>query len=88
MNDEPVNVGNKKWKRTYDLTKKYQVEWVAKAPWSEGVLRDDRLLYVVKCTIYLVVGRKPCLMAPKWDTLNCHSMRKCYQKNALLYAAR
>ncbi len=86
--EEVVPVGGKRWKKTYDLTRKYQMEWAAKAPWSEGVLRSDGLLHLVKCTICSTVGRKPCLMAPKWDTISRHGLRKCHAKNQLLYASR
>jgi hypothetical protein len=64
------------------------MEWAAKAPWSEGVLRSDGLLHLVKCTICSTVGKKPCLMAPKWDTISRHGLRKCHAKNQLLYASR
>ena len=83
-----VKVGSKQWKRKYDLTRKYQIEWAAKAPWSEGIFRDDGLLHLVKCTICSVVGRKTCVMAPKWDTLKRHGLRKCHVKNSVLFATR
>ena len=74
--------------KEYDLTCKYELEWVVKAPWSKVVLREDELLHVIKCTICSAVGLKPCVMAPKWDTISCHTNRKCHQKNSLLYVAR
>lgn len=83
-----ARVGSRRWKSKYDLTRKYQLDWAAKAPWSEGVLKEDGLLHAVKCTICTAVGRKPCLMGPKWDTIQRHGKRKCHEKNALLYAAR
>ena len=83
-----VKVGSKRWKRKYDLTCKYQTEWAAKAPWSKGILRDDGLLHLVKCTICSTIGRKICVMAPKWDTLKRHGLRKCHVKNSMLFAAR
>ena len=70
MNDEPVNVGSKKWKKKYDLTKKYQVEWAAKAPWSEGILKDDGLLHVIKCTICSLWGARHA----SWHRSEIHSI--------------
>lgn len=35
----------KTWKQKYDLTRKFQTEWAAKNPWSEGILKEDGFLY-------------------------------------------
>ena len=86
--EEAVPVGGKRWKKKYDLTRKYQMEWAAKAPWSEAVLRSDGLLHFVKCSICSAVGKKDCLMNPKWDTISRHGLRKCHTKNQMLYASR
>ena len=83
-----VKVGSKWWKRKYDLTRRYQKKWATKAPWSEGILREDGLLHLVKCMICSTVGRKICVMAPKWDTLKRHGLRKCHVKNFVLFATR
>jgi hypothetical protein len=75
------------WKQKYDMTRRFQTLWAAKLPWSEGILKPDGLLHMVRCKIYSH-GRKECVMAPKWDTLNKHGQRECHRRNALLYAAR
>ena len=35
--------------KNYDLTRRYQLEWAAKLPWSEGVLAQDDIVHQVKC---------------------------------------
>ena len=65
--------------KKYDLTCKYELEWVVKAPWSKVVLREDELLHVIKCTICSAVGPKPCVMAPKWDTISRHTNRETWE---------
>ena len=83
-----VKLSSKKWKRKYDLTRKYQMEWAAKAPWNKAVLRDNGILHVVKCIICTGIGRKPSMMALNWDTMNHHNNHKCHKKNQLLYASQ
>ena len=67
---EPVKVGSKHSKKKYDLMTKYQIEWAMKAPWSKGVVQQDGLLHLVKCTTCSTPGQKPCVIASKWDTMN------------------
>ena len=86
--ERAVKVGSKWWKRKYDLTCRYQTKWAPKALWSEDILKKDRLLHLAKCTIYSIVGRKMFVMAPKWNILNFHGLRKCHVKNYVLFAAR
>ena len=83
-----VKVGSKQWKRKYNLIHRYEMEWAAKTPCNEGILKEDGLLHLVKCTICSTVGCKMSVMAPKWNTLNCHCLRKCHVKNSLLFATR
>jgi hypothetical protein len=85
---ETCAVGSKKWKSRYDLTRKFQFEWAAKAPWSEALLKDDGLIHQVHCKTCSAVGKKDVVMAPKWDTIFKHGQRDCHKKKTLLYATR
>jgi hypothetical protein len=78
----------KKSKKNYELTRKFQIDWSARAPWTEMILTADGLLHMVKCTICSTVRGKPVIMGPKWDTINRHSRRICHVKNTELYATR
>lgn len=75
-------------KPNYDLTRKFQMEWSAKCPWAEMVLTADGWLHMVKCRVCSDVGKKPRLMALKWDTISKHAHRKVHKANLLLYAAK
>ena len=57
-------------------------------PWNEGILKEDGLLHLVKCTIYSIVGHKIYVMAMKWDTLKRHGLRKCHVKNSVLFVVQ
>jgi hypothetical protein len=78
----------KKTKRNYDLTRRFQMEWSTKCPWSEMVLSHDGLLHMVKCSICTAVRGRPVIFAPKWDTTWRHGKRKSHLRNTELYAAR
>jgi hypothetical protein len=78
----------KKTKKSYELTRKFQMDWSAKAPWSEMILTADGILHMVKCIICSTVKGRPMIMAPKWDTIRRHSKRICHLKNTKLYATR
>jgi hypothetical protein len=75
-----------KTKKNYDLTRKFQMEWSAKAPWSEMILTRDGLLHIVKCSVCTSVRGHPVIMMPKWDTVRRHGFRICHVKNTELYA--
>jgi hypothetical protein len=62
-------------KKSYDHTQKFHLKWVAKLSWVEGVLIDDGKLNMVKCKVHSTIDWKPCLLAPKWDTLMKHEGR-------------
>jgi hypothetical protein len=78
----------KKSKKNYELTRKFQIDWSARTPWTEMILTADGLLHMVKCTICSAVRGRPMIMGPKWDTINRHSRRICHIKNMELYDAR
>jgi len=61
-----------KLKKSYDCTKKFQLEWVAKLLWAIGVLVIDGVLHNVKCKVCTIIDKKPCLLTSKWDTLMKH----------------
>jgi hypothetical protein len=78
----------KKTKKNYDLTRRFQMEWSAKAPWSEMILTSDGLLHMVKCNICSTVRGRAVIMGPKWDTVRRHSKCVCHLKNTEIYATR
>jgi hypothetical protein len=86
--EEPLKVGSRKWKNKYDLIRKYQLKWVARLPWSKGLLKEDGLIHQVRCKICSCIKKKEFVMAPKWDTIWKHGQRECHKTKALLYAAR
>jgi hypothetical protein len=47
-----------KLKKSYDCTRKFQLEWVAKQPSVEGVLVDDGKLHMVKCKVCNTIDMK------------------------------
>jgi hypothetical protein len=51
-------VDTRKWNSQYDVTRKYQLQWAAKLPWSEAVLKDDGLIHLVRCKICSIIGKK------------------------------
>ncbi len=71
----------KRLKRSYDHTRKFQLEWVVKLSWGEGVLIDDGKFNMVNCKVCTTINRKPCLLAPKWDTLMKHEGRRKAKKD-------
>jgi hypothetical protein len=54
-----------KRKRSYDLTRKFQVAWVAKLPWAKLQVGFDGCGKYVKCKICSEVEHKNKLLAPK-----------------------
>jgi hypothetical protein len=79
---------SKKTKKNYDLTRRFQMEWAMKAPWSEMILTSDGLLHMVKCSICSAVRDRPVIMGPKWDTVRRQRHRRCHLKNAEVYASK
>jgi hypothetical protein len=62
----------KSWKKSYDSTKKFQIEWAAMVPWAEGVVSKDGMVNMVKCKICFLIEKKEKIMGCKWDTLTKH----------------
>jgi hypothetical protein len=79
---------HKKTKKNYDLTRRFQMEWSAKAPWNEMVLTQVGFLHMVKCSVCTSVKGHLVIMHPKWDTVRRHALRICHVKNDELYAQR
>ncbi len=66
---------HKPWKKSYDNTKKFQIEWATKVPWAEGVVSKDDMINLVKCKVCSLIGKKEKIMGCKWDTLIKHQDR-------------
>jgi hypothetical protein len=47
----------------------------------EGVLAIDGIFHNVKCKVCNKIDKKPCLLAPKWDTLMKHKCRRKVKKD-------
>jgi len=45
-------------------------------PWVEGVLAGDVVFHNVRCKVCSTINKKPCLLAPKWDTLIKHQKKE------------
>jgi hypothetical protein len=71
----------KRLKKSYDHTRKFQLEWVVNLSWAERVLINDGKLNMVKCKVCNMIDRKPCLFAPKWDMLMKHEGRRKAKKD-------
>jgi hypothetical protein len=65
-----------KFKKSYDHTRKFQLEWAPKLPWVEGVLVLDGILHNVFYKVSSIIDKKPLLLAPKWDALMKHESKK------------
>jgi hypothetical protein len=63
-----------KLKKSYDRIRKFQLGRVAKLPWAEGVFVTNGVLNM-RCKVCTTIDRKPCLIAPKWDTLMKHTKK-------------
>ena len=75
-------------KKRYDRHRKFQTEWAAKFPWAEGVLASDGILHLVRCRVCTTFDKKPCLMAPKSDTLLKHDGKRTARKDMPLYKVK
>jgi len=67
---------SKKAKKSYDVARRFQLEWAARLPWAESVLSSDGRLHHVKCRSCSAVEGKAKLLAPKLDTLLKHEGRR------------
>jgi hypothetical protein len=78
----------KRTRQNYEITRKFQIKWSAKAPWSEMILTREGLFHMVKCSICSTVRGHLVIMGPKWDIVQRHMKRICHVKNTKLYAQR
>jgi hypothetical protein len=62
-----------KLKNSYDRTKKFQFERVAKLLCAKGVFVTNGVFHIMRCKVCTTINRKPCLIAPKWNTLMKHT---------------
>lgn len=77
-----------KKRKNYDCTRKFQMVWAAKLPWAEGILAPDGVLHMVKCVPCSEFSKKPCILAPKWDTLVKHEGRRTAEKDMPKYGVK
>jgi len=77
-----------KAQQRYDRHRKFQTEWAAKLPWAEDILATDGVLHMVKCKVCSEFDRKPCVMAPKSDTLWKHDGKRCAKKDLPQYGVK
>ncbi len=54
-----------KLKKFYDCTQKFQLEWVVKLHWAQGVLTIDGVLHNVRFKVCNTIDRKSCLLILK-----------------------
>jgi hypothetical protein len=72
----------------YDKHRKFQTVWAAKLPWAEGIMATDGILHMVKCKVCSSIDRKPCVMAPKSDTLFKHDGKRTARKDLPQYKVK
>jgi len=72
-----------KLKKFYDYILNFQLQWVVKLPWVEGVLAIDYVFHIVRCKVCSIIDRKPYLLIPKWHTLMKHEGKRNVEKDFL-----
>lgn len=77
-----------KAQKRYDRHRKFQTIWAAKLPWAEGIMASDGILHMVKCKACTAFDRKPCIMAPKSDTLFKHDGKRTAKKDMPQYKVK
>lgn len=80
--DEPFA---KRQRKNFDPTCKFQMIWVAKLMWVKGILLDDGVLYMVKCTTCSIFKKNSCILIFKWDILVKHKRHLKIKRNMLKY---
>jgi hypothetical protein len=70
--DLSPNPPSHKLEKSYDCTQKFQLEWVAKLHWAQGVLTINGVLDDVRFKVCNTIDKKSCLFFLKWDTLMKH----------------
>ena len=76
-----VETAKSEAQQRYDRHRKFQLEWVAKLPWAEAMLAIDGVLHMVRCKVCSEFDRKPCIMAPKSDTLWKHDGKRTAKRD-------
>lgn len=74
--------------RRYDSHCKFQTIWAPKLPWVEGVIATDGILHMEKCKVCTAIDKKPCVTAPKSDTLFKHDSKGMAKKDLLQYKVK
>jgi len=74
--------------KRYDRHRKFQTLWAAKLPWAEGIMATDGILQMVRCKVCSSLDRKPCIMAPKSDTLFKHDGKRTAKKDMPQYKVK
>ncbi len=62
----------KEIKKSYDSTRKFQIEWATKMPCIEGLVAIGYFIHIVKCKIYFLIENKEKIVGYKWDTSTKH----------------
>lgn len=76
---------SKKRRKNYDATKLFQEVRAVRLPWAKGVLNCNGSLHMVKCIPCCMFSSKPCILAPKWDTLVKYEGRRVAEKDMPKY---
>jgi hypothetical protein len=50
-------------------------------PWVEGILATYGVFHNVRCKVCSTINKKPCPLAPTWDTLMKHQGKKKVKKD-------
>jgi len=55
--------------------------WAAKLLWTEGIMATYGILHMVRWKVYSSLDKKPCIIAPKSDTLFNHDGKRTAKKD-------
>ncbi len=58
--------------KSYDSTRKFQIKWVARLPWAEGLMSDGRFIHIMTCRVCSLIEKIYKIIGYKWDTLTKH----------------
>lgn len=67
----------KKFKKYYDSTKKFQAKWIANLPWAKGLMNERGFIQNVKCIVCSSIKSNDKIVGCKWDTLTKHVQDCC-----------
>jgi hypothetical protein len=51
-------IGKKPCKKSYDSSREFQAKWVAKLPWSKGLMVASGIIQIVRCRVCSLVENK------------------------------